>query len=166
MDNLIRKLGGFGSPRYVEFMGDLRKMGAELVTWYEAIQYIGKPKQLVYELCVKRGLFSKERIAAGEDSQSLRSMADYINNHPACKNWKILLNQHTQVLQSGDFAIVQRTGFQGGDRQAMVNTITRFGGSQEDIDYILDKVEADTLGYLLSVTPREASAFAEERSIS
>ena len=58
MEKLIQKLGGLGSAKYREFMDALKKAGAKLNTWYEAVKYKGEPKELTLELCIKCGLFS------------------------------------------------------------------------------------------------------------
>jgi hypothetical protein len=109
MDKLIQKLGGYGSAKYREFMDSLKEVGAKLTTWYEAVQYKGKPKELTIELCIKCGLFSKEHVAMGDDLESLQWLARYLKHHPLFKGRKFTFRQNRKVVQNGDYVIVPRS---------------------------------------------------------
>lgn len=158
MDKLFLKLGGGISNLFAA----LEEAGCLLRTWYEAVEYNGPFKQLEFQLRAKRGFFTNERIAAGDDAESLREMAGYINTHPECKKWKLSIGRcQNAEAQNGDFMIVEKMAFRGGEREGITNIVRSFGGDQDDIDCILDETGERTLGYLLSVGPREAQALAE-----
>ena len=161
METLVQKLGGFGSAKYREFMEALEKVGAKLTTWYEAVEYKGEPKELALELCVKSGLFSKEHVAIGDDVQSVQTLASYLRHNPSFKNRKFTSRQCRKVVQNGDYAIIQKTGFKGGSREEVTNVITQYGGDREDIEVVLGHVDEKPLGYLVSASPQEAKAFAQ-----
>ncbi|MDO8473665.1 MAG: hypothetical protein Q7T05_07610 [Dehalococcoidia bacterium] len=92
---------------------------------------------------------------------SCKTMASYIRNHPGCRNWKLSINERRVVAQSGDFMIVQRDAFQGGDKKTTAEIVTRFGGDQENVDYFLNTTEERILGYVLLTSQREVRALAE-----
>ena len=102
MDKLIKKLGGYGSVKYREFMNTLDNAGTKLTTWYEAVQYKGEPQELTLELCMECGLFSKEHVAIGNDGETLRSLADYLKNHPLFKDRKFTFRQCRKADSKGE----------------------------------------------------------------
>ena len=65
------------------------------------------------------------------------------------------------VARTGDYMIVERRALKGGSREEVANVIRRFGGTQEDISYFLDKSEDDILGYVLPNSYLSAAELVE-----
>ena len=140
---------GWDKERMDDFWGSLHDIGARVANWVEAIQYSGKPLAMHFTLFAKRSLFSRRHLAAGVKEESLSTMRSYINHHPDYRTWKLYVTNCELVARSGDYVIVERRALKGGDREEVANVVRRFGGTQEDISYLLDKTVDDILGYVL-----------------
>jgi len=152
---------GWNKERIHKFQSSLANIGAQIANWVEAIQYSGKPRELHFELSAKRCLFSRHHLAAGIDKESLSTMSNYIGHHPDYRAWKVHVTNCELVARSGDYMIVERRGLKGGNRDEVAKIVRRFGGSQDDISYFLDKTEDEILGYVLPNAYLSAADLAE-----
>ncbi|MBW7991716.1 MAG: hypothetical protein FVQ84_17105 [Planctomycetes bacterium] len=144
------------NEQWKEFCHCVRKSGISTDPWWEAIVYTDSTKVMHLELFVKRGLFSKRQIAVGNDYENLETMAYYIKNNPECRDWQISIKTGNWNLKSGQFTIVEKSAFRGGDKQLVVNLLRKFGVNQEVIDDTLDEKNEKVLGYILSPNAEDA----------
>lgn len=149
------------NEQWTEFRHCVKKAGIITDPWWEAVKYEGPPKILNLGLFSKRGLFSKNQIAAGNDYENLQTMADYIMNHPEYNNSKLLISTSQSYLQQDHFAIVQKNAWRDGNKQIVVDLLRDFGIDQELIDHTLGEKTEELLGYVLTSSFEEAHEFAK-----
>lgn len=159
MKQFLQKLGS--GAQLDKFNDSMKQIGCEWKTWLEAVQYSGPVKKLPFELCYVGSFFSRERIAAGQDRESLECLASHLTDHPDYQRLTLSVMPTEVVLQEGHFMIVERTGFKGGNKAGISEILKRFGGDQQDIDDILNSTEDVVLCYLTSATEKDAQALAQ-----
>jgi len=142
------------------FKEKLRDIGVNLETIYTAEEYKGAPKSVKYQLCLREGIFSKRVLIVGENEEDLKTAQDYINSFPPCKHWTLTIRSKESKINTGNYMIVERrkmTGTQG-VKEEITQVVKQLGGNENDIDYILNRCEEKTLGYL----PSNDSGLAQE----
>ena len=152
---------GWNEEHFNEFNRSLADIGAKMTSWIEVIQYTGNPVEVNYKLSVKYKFFSKINLAASIDEESLLTLRSYIKHHPDYKSWKLYVTKCDLLVNSGDYMIVERRACKGGRREDVANVIKRFGGTQDEISYFLDKTEDKIFGYILPNKYLSAKKFAE-----
>ena len=154
MSELVRQ---FTSQQWRMFHEAVKDAGINTQPWWEAVPYSGPPKVLRAGLFRKNGWFSKVLIAADNDLYRLERIARYIRH----TRWILSCEMDQWQLNHGDFVILQRGAFRGGDRKLVVARLRSFGVEQELIDRALNDQVEEIQGYVLSSTEQEAHALAQ-----
>jgi len=158
----MRHLGHqLSNEQWIEFIRSVEEAGINLDPWWEAVEYAGPSKVLRLGLFFKQGWFSKSQIAAGDDQDNLRTLANYISNNWQCKNFKLSIEAGQWYLQRGHFAITQKSAWRGGNKQAIVDLLRSFGIDSKLIDETLSERTETVLGYILSSNAEEANELAK-----
>ncbi len=163
------------SQQWKIFWEAVKDAGIDTQPRWEAIQYSGPTKIL------HRALFKKCRwyfkvlsvvfgaaeddpyrlgkflIAAHEDIDRLEWMARYIRH----MGWSLSLEIGQWQLSRGDFVIIQRAAFRGGDKKLVIDRLLNQGVDQELIDQALNNQMDEIQGYVLSSTIEEARLIAQ-----
>ncbi len=132
-----------------EFMASLKSSGAEITGWCDFVPYSGEPLHVRLELRVKTGLFSSVRLAVGNDEKRLETMARSINANIACKWWKLRQTSCSETVMEGDYTILSRIGLKGGERQTVTELVSAYGGTENEVDYLLNESDDTALGHFL-----------------
>ena len=135
----------------------VKDAGINTEPWWEAVPYSGPPNVLRAGLFRKNGWFSKVLIVAHNDLHRLEWLARYIRH----KGWTLSCEMGHWELSRGDFVILQRGAFRGGDRKLVVARLRSFGFEQELIDRALNDQVEEIQGYVLSSTEQEARALSQ-----
>lgn len=133
--------------RWSAFLHDMRAEGWGVVTTWVAVPYDGPPRELPYELRIKTGLFGYAAIAAGDEESRLRDVARYVEHSSSVGKVRLAIRRSRLVLCEGDYAIVERSALEGPDRGALAEAIRRYGGTQADVDEMINRVEEKVLCY-------------------
>ena len=96
-------------------------------------------------------------IAAHDDPDRLERLARYIRH----MGWTLSLEMGQWQLSHGDFVILQRGAFRGGDRKLVIERLRNLGVEQELIDQALNNQMEEIQGYVLSSTEEEAQFVAQ-----
>lgn len=130
-----------------EFFDELKKIGVELKNEHVAETYIGESFQLDYQLILKKSLFSRGVILGSNDESDLKTVKDYIGYFPRLKG--LFIDQRPLTINSGNFALkhISKMAGLGGNHQIIEETVHRWGGGEEAVDYIFNGIEETLLGF-------------------
>jgi len=165
----------FTSQQWKIFREAVKDAGIDTQPWWEAIPYSGPPKVLHWALFKKCRWFfkvlsvvsgaadddpyrlGKFLIAAHDDPDRLEWLARYIRH----MGWTLSLEMGQWQLSCGDFVILQRGAFRGGNRKLVIDCLRNLGVEQELIDQALNNQMEEIQGYVLSSTEQEARFVAQ-----
>lgn len=166
----------FTSQQWKIFREAIKDAGIDTQTWWEAVPYSGPPKVLhwgLFKKCrwffkVLSAVFKSEDdhdpyrlgkflIAGHDDLNKLEQMARYIRH----KGWTLSLEMGQLQLGRGDFVILHRGAFRGGDRELVLDRLRNLGVEQEVVDEALNSQMEEIQGYVLSSTEEEARFVAQ-----
>lgn len=162
MPEALHLLNKYKGHKYFELSRALSDVGCEWVTRWVAEEYTGEPKDLLWALRIKTALFSKETIMLADEERRLDEIAHYLEEHPACKKWKFVIERRPEILPSGIFILMRHMKYEFPDSDAVRKAIADFGGDEEDIDYIFNVTLSDDYAYFPpSCDQCEAEFYAE-----
>jgi hypothetical protein len=131
--------------------------GINAEPYWEAVPYTGHPKVFCKALCIEKGWFSKPLIVSHDDLERIRWLINCIGH----KRWALSFETGQWQLGHGDFVILQKHTFRGGDGRPVIELLLSFGADQELVDHTLNYHKEEVQGYVLSSTFKEASALAQ-----
>ncbi len=142
------------------FSQRLSAAGIALVTRWEATPYEGSPLQASYDLSIRNGLLSRQSLVVGNEPKHLESVRRYVRHHSQFHGRRMDVRPASALVRAGQFALVERSGYEGGVSNELRAIIIEAGGDEEDVSYALTVKEEQVLAYIPLTDRRSADAFA------
>jgi hypothetical protein len=146
---------------FLAFKQRLDEAQIAFASHWEALPYIGAPVATTWTLSVRLGLLSRRALVVGNDEEHLDTVRGYVLHHPEFAHRALSVRSARASVQQGQFALMERTGYEGGVPATLRRVILDSGGDEEDVNYALNVKEEKLLGYIPLNNGEAAQALAQ-----